>query len=641
MNQPIEDGEPHGRAAAGPLDPHRGLVVGLTLAAILLSFATSLSFRSEHFQELDSYSVYAILQDPKESALSYTSWSYLPAVWGSPSRETREADHAPMAARIVDDWMPDWALETLRRQPIFERFYRARAGPDIDARTTAEIRAFLVAQLENDERLKRLPLHGLYRFGLIIGVSKLPLPDFVRRVLLFPLASTYSFGQGFIYSTVFEFSDSYDGFLGDALFITLFLFYSSAVLLFLAFIRIRINSILSSLIVIWYIFSISNYSYAFHLGSTIWSSAAAIIFLYVAASAWDSRRFHRWLSWTVAVLILFSYIVIVYYIAALVIEFLRKFLENANNDPFVNRVLSVIRRMLLENWVGFAVVFVVATFFLQPGQGVRGALRSMDEVPDYLFFSVLNYVALVNNVQPLNVAQFVVVAAAFVSGAIVLGRRAIEWGLLDEAATGMAVCVTGVYLGFVLFGLLNLTPTRHIMFLAPVFFAILAAGIDAWITAASRVSSRRARPARLPVRTLVGVVYLIGWASAGFAAQQIRFNQVVDPTTRIAVPLEVRGVVGNGHPVAWRSGKPVLRGKDIVQAMGRYLYVSTDEPFASWLTKERSRHAGADRVAKVEDLLRVESTHRFSAFTLPTDDGRFAFVRPNSLYVTLFEVVDK
>ena len=639
MNQPIEDGEPHGRDADGPLNPHRGLVVGLTLAAILLSFATSLSFRSEHFQELDSYSVYAILQDPKESALSYTSWSYLPAAWGSPSRETREADDTPVAARIVDDWTPDWALETLRRQPIFERYYRTRAGPDIDARTTAEIRAFLVAQLKSDERLKRLPLHGLYRFGLIIGVSTLPLPDVVERALLVPLASTISVGPGLLYSAIYGFSESYREFMDYATLLTITIFYISSLLLFLFLLNTGINIYASSISILLFVFSISIYSYAFHLGNTIWSLAAASIFLYAAATSWGRTAFAARVSWSAAVLVLFSYLIVVYYIAALVLEWAAGIRRGEIAPSLAARALSASAGVLAANRAGIASTLAVAVLFFQTGQGLRGVMRSVSEAPDYLYYSILNYVALVNGVGALNAVQFAVGGAAFCAGAAALCRKPSDWGLHRDACASLIVATAGVYLAFVAAGLLNIAPTRHILFVAPVFIAVIAVGIawcgsGLWRGAGGALG--RMRPA---ARHAAGPLALVAWSLVGFTAQQTRFAAVTDPTAAIAVPAEIEGVVGNALPVAWDAGKPVLRIKDALQRGGRFLYASTDAPFASWLVRVAPDYEGVARIAEIEDVVVIQSRQAFTAFVPRMGDGRFAFTRPNSLYITLFQTV--
>ena len=633
-----------GRYGGDPAEPdarYRATVTALTILVMLLSYAISLSFRTKHFQELDSYSVYAILQDPKESALSYTSWSYLPAAWGSPFQEAHEADDMPMAARIVDDWTPDWALETLRRQPIFERYYRTRAGPDIDARTTAEIRAFLVAQLENDERLRRLPLHGLYRFSLIIGVSTLPLPDVVERALLVPLASTVSAGPGLLYTAVYEFSDSYREFMDYATVLTITTFYVSSLLLFLFLLNVRTNIYVSSISIILFVFTISNYSYAFHLGNTIWSLAAGSIFLYVAATSWGRPTFPARVSWSAAVLVLFSYLIVVYYIAVLILEWTDGIRRRELAPSLAARALSASAGVLAANRAGIASTLVVAVLFFQPGQGLRGVMRSVSEAPDYLYYSILNYVALVNGVGALNAVQFAVGGAAFCAGAVALCRKPLDWGLHRDARASLIVATAGVYLAFVAAGLLNITPTRHILFVAPVFLAVIAVGI-AWCGSGLwRVAGGALGRVRPAARSAAGLLALVAWSLVGFTAQQTRFAAVTDPTASIAVPAEIEGVVGNALPVAWDASKPVLRIKDALQRGGRFLYASTDEPFASWLVRVAPDCEGIARIAEIEDVLVSESRQAFSAFVPRMGDGRFAFTRPNSLYVTLFLTLGK
>lgn len=631
----------HGGEPADASGPYRGIVVGLTILVISLSYATSLSFRSEHFQELDSYSVYAILQNPKESALSYTSWSYLPAVWGSPSLEAREADDTPMAARIVDDWTPDWALETLRRQPIFERYYRTRAGPDIDARTTAEIRAFLVTQLRGDERLKRLPLHGLYRFGLIIGVSTLALPDVVERALLVPLASTISVGPGLLYGAIYGFSESYREFMDYATFLTITIFYVSSLLLFLFFLKIRINVYVSSIVIILFVFSISIYSYAFHLGNTIWSLAAASIFLYAAAASWGRTAFAARVSWSAAVLVLFSYLIVVYYIAALVLEWADGIRRGEIARSLAERALSASAGVLAANRAGIASTLAVAVLFFQTGQGLRAVMRSVSEAPDYLYYSILNYVALFNGVGALNAVQFAAGGAAFCAGAAALCRKPSDWGLRRDVRASLIVTTAGVYLAFVAAGLLNITPTRHILFVAPVFIAVVAVGIEWCGAGLSRIAGGAHGRVRPAARHAAGLLALVAWTLVGFTAQQTRFAAVTDPTAAMAVPAEVQGVVGNALPVAWDTGKPVLRFKDVLQRGGKFLYASTDEPLASWLARVAPDYEGVAQIAEIEDLAVIESRQAFTAFVPRMGDGRFAFMRPNSLYVTLFELADE
>ena len=614
------------------------LTIAFTILVILLSAAVSFSNRSTHFQEFDSYSVYGTLLAPEKSALSFNVWSYQPTVWGNSSKMSRTTTGSPLVVRIFDDWTPNWVLSALKKQTNFIRFHRRRTGQGVEDKSDEDIRVFLIEQLQNHEQLKRLSPHGLYRFATIIAISSLPLPDVVERALLVPLASSVSIGPALIYSLVFEFSGSYREFLDRATFVTVFLFYISAILLFLCLLRMNFSSVISSLVVFGFIFSISIYSYSFHLGNTNWAVCASSIFLFAAAIAWRRKGFFAAVSWAAAVLVLFSYLILVYYLAVLALEWFDALAQRKGLKSPVARILSASGEVIGKNRAGLVGVAVVTLLFFQPGQGLRAVLRSASEVPDYVYYSVLNYVALFNGDRVVDALQFIAGAGMFLTGAIALCRRRLTVGLQGDACASLVIGTLVIYLGFLIAGLLNITPTRHILFASPIVFMVIAVGLASAFSNLATIVGGSIERVASPVRVLAGLM-LIAWPLIGFAAQQARFVTMLDSTDRIIVPAEVKGVIGNAYPITWDADKPIVRIKDLQRDGGEFLYASTDESFDMWLPRARLELGDATLITKIEEISTVESRYVFTAYVPQTDDERFIFMRFNSLYVTLFEVV--
>ena len=100
----------------------------------------------------------------------------------------------------------------------------------------------------------------------------------ITRTLDFPLASTYSVGMGIIYAGVYGFTDNYSSFFSVATFITQLLTHLSIFLLFLTLLNLRIPIFYSALASLFSLFSISLYSYGFHLGSTTFALFAFSLF---------------------------------------------------------------------------------------------------------------------------------------------------------------------------------------------------------------------------------------------------------------------------------------------------------------------------------------------------------------------------
>ena len=600
--------------------PGARLIWGSAVLVILISLVVCAGFRRQHFQELDSYAVGDFFTDPRSAVVQYALFGY---GVGHARPDQGAAAEAIRAA-------PDFALRAIGRTSIYHRFQaKAAPGAPLSADPSA-VRALLTQGVKADSRLSGLGPHALYRMGLFAAISATPLPEMLRRAIFLPLASTYSFGPALVYSAIWSLRPDPAAFMSSATLATVAVFHLAALLLLGALARLRLPPAASGLAAIWFVFASSPYAYAFHLGSTVWMMAATAAFLFVLAKDAPTRQRARRASWATAILVFFSYLVVVFYAAFVVVHLLERM--KAKDRPRSWRAL--VGELLADLWPAAVGVIVCAALFYEPGQGARGGMADISEAPTYLAYILLNLFGIAGSgstsaFAPHNAIQLLVVVSLLACGAASAWKIARGPDTPARAGARLLGGVILIYGAMCAAGLLAPAPTRHMLFLAPALYLLLAFGL-AWTGAQARRIAPRA--ARAPAAAVLLIVLASG---VGIAAQQARFSLV-----RSALPEHLPaghfvGVIGNESPAAWTLGLPHLKVADLPGVSGSVLYADSDCDMAC--LRQNPAMTSAD-IVRFIPLASYDMHTKMLAFVPPIDERRFPFDRWNRMYMGRIDV---
>ena len=600
--------------------PGPRLVWGAAILGVIVSLVICTGFRQRHFQEFDSYMVGEFFADPRASVIDYALFGY-------------GARHAPLgqsaAAKVVRA-APDFALRAIGETPAYRRFQAKIAPNALPADDPAAVRAMLARGVAADPRLSGLGPHALYRMGLFAAISATPLPEMVRSAMFLPLASTYSFGPALVYSAIWSLRHDPAVFMSSATLATVVVFHLAALLLLGALARLRLPPAASGLAAIWFVFASTPYAYAFHLGSTVWMMAATAAFLFVLAKDAPARQRARRASWATAILVFFSYLVVVFYAAFLIVHLLERMRDKARPPSWRAWVME----LLADLWPAALGVIVCAALFYEPGQGARGGMADISEAPTYIAYILLNLFGIAGSgstsaFAPHYAIQLLVVVGLLACGAVSAWKVARGPDTPARVTARLLGGVVLIYGAMCAAGLLAFAPTRHMLFLAPAFYLLLAFGL-AWTGARARRMAPRAAMAP------AAVVLLIVLASGvGIAAQQARLRLV-----RSALPEHLPaghfvGVIGNESPAAWTLGLPHLKVADLPALSGSILYADSDCDMACF-----RHHPGmtAADIVRFIPLASYDMHAKMLAFVPPIDERRFPFDRWNRMYMGRIDV---
>jgi hypothetical protein len=320
------------------------------------------------------------------------------------------------------------------------------------------------------DRLTRTSPLYLFRLAIYTPLFSLHLPFFLRASLAF-FTTPYAIGPGFLYGLVSGGNMFYETFMLRSTLLTQFVFHGSVLLLYLTALRMGIRKPVAILGSLTLLFSISMYSYGYHLGSTVWNYGTGFLWVWFLVRYWGDARLFRIISWVTATLLFFNYLIALYWLAFITVVFGRKyFLEKPPLTILLRQIYSSQR----------ATLWCAASIFLllyPPGQGNRGTTSSATFLSDF-YYVVLNFVSIYNHSPGWDAAQFIIAVILLACGAFWFVRRG------DGGATvirGTLLVVTGTLIIFILFvalGILGFAPSRHILFLAPAFFLFFLAGFD-------------------------------------------------------------------------------------------------------------------------------------------------------------------
>ena len=530
------------------------------LAVLMTSFLTHLSFRSSHFQECDSCSMYDYIYRFPASAVIYNENLY----------------------------------GQFKTQP--EKLH---------------------ANLKEDFKLA-LYYYKNYIIQAAVRVDEY-LPRWLRSGLAASLAGILSFGPGVIAGLLSSPSTTMEGFLSLNMVVTIFLFHLSVLLAYFTCRRLKLAPGACLLAALFMLFSISLYSYGYHQSSTIWNIACGALMLWAAVFYWDKDSLKKYLSriaWLTGVLVFFDYLVVFYWLPILAAVYILKRNE-LSEGGFIKKTSSVLK----TQWPAIFLVALCGLLFFQPSQGYRGAASGLKEFLLYTYYIILNFFSLYNQNYLIDLSQFLFFSALLVVGIWIMAKQ-----FKQEANAGGALFKYFVIFLFILFALacaarvLSFVPMRHILFLAPPLFILLAIGLDYLF--------KKFKINRIGF-LLVAILIIIGFVSVGQ-----RMAAAYDNVKYISVDKDVDQIlIGDcsfnllyrkwDKPAAFYHPELLLSGKT-------YLYISQTITF-----KSLEKYLASDnlQVVKLKEE-NMDSDVYFEAY----HPLSLMYNRPNGRFITKFKV---
>jgi len=581
----------------------------------VVSLAIGIGHHRRQFHEVDSFLVAQSMQDPLGQALLYVGWTYPVIEQGSTSFEPGR-NALTRAVRGASDAVIRKLADGELFRPAFAPI-QDRCPALLDP---ARARDLMVERISAEPERLRMTTAGMYRLTMIGVMDAAPEP--LRRALLLPLASTYSVGPGLFYSAVYAADPEPTAFLDNATLLTLLVFHLSVLGLYAALRGFGVGASAASAASLWFLLTTSLYSFGFHLGSTVWMVAASVVFLLVLARGAAPRR----MALTAGLLIFFSYLIILYYAAYLLVDLVQRG-RAPPREPIVRRGWSVVWAMVRDHWLGGVLILLCLALFFQPGQGLRGQMYALAEAPVYALYTAINLMGISAGEGASQAQRYLLLQAGLIVGVLVWGAYALRrrWaaGATSKAtiAAPLLLALGLVYLGFCLLGLLAPSPARQILFLAPPLYVLAAFGFD-------RLASRLPDSRGAQGAALAGVAAL---ALAGFLAQQGRLATMVE--LRPQLTGRYAGAVGNAMPFIAHSGLPRLTHSELVSLPRPVLYADTDCDRACLVERFTTNPPSGLRLVSAEPLADLRTPTQFIAFPAPIGGRRFAFSRANQLFL--------
>jgi|SRR3989344_2549420 len=389
-------------------------------------FVIYLNHRTEHFQECDSNGIYEQLKNFPASSISFS------ASLGQGSFISE------IKAKEILSWSPS--------QKLID-FYKERY------------------KVQNEEEFNRRVMRALtrlnpitaFRLAYIAVLSQIPLPYSIQSFFALPTASTYSPGAGLLFGLINSSETSYESFMSRGTFLTLFLFILSVLLVFLTSKKMGVSTLISALVATLMLFSISLYSYGYHLGSTTFNVVSVAIWLFFLVKYKDDDKLLKKMSWVTAILLFFNYLIGVFWLSLFATLNLQKFRGFKKN--------------LLDIYPLILIIIFIFIFFYPPGQSYRGVF-DISLIPSHIYNIILNFFGFYNHGQILNAIQFSL--AAILIFIACLGQKSF---LKKFAAT-----ILVIYLLFVAAYILAFYPSRHLLIFAPLVFVFVAVGLEDFIS---------------------------------------------------------------------------------------------------------------------------------------------------------------
>ena len=576
------------------------------IAILLVSFSWHVSHRNQHFQECDSASVYQSMRDFPKSALANSV-----PVPGNANFLSKETVQKILSIKLVNN------LRT--------KYFSNISDEEITQKLTS---------------LKPAPLARLVVRTFLLSLD---LPHFIQTGLAIPFSSTYSFGSGIAYGLVTHRDMSYEDFMSNTLIVTQILFHISVVILFITLILLGVSQWTALFIALLMLFSISMYSYGYHLGNTVWNYSTSFLWVWVLVYYWrdGGKDILKKISLATGILIFFNYLIILYWIAFLMAYvYLHWNQELGIKNQEVKSEKNYYKPLILNSkflilviksqWLAILSIIFVAGLFYPPGQSNRGTTSLATFFSD-VYYIVLNFFSFYNHSQIFNILQFVLGSILIIGGLVYIFRSDKFESPENSSIIILKKTFSFLILIFALLailGVLGFAPSRHILFLSPIVFIFGAIFLDRFVL------KHLDRGTSLIIFAVV--------LALGLTGVYLRADDVKSLAKTITIDNDVKSVVIQDCAVDlaykdWQTAVPVDYAKPYLFTSGdTHLYLSPTVPFSQALSDWQwsgSKHPTEIQAEVLSDFFDIKDVY-FTAY----NPRHFYNHWPNSIHKTRFKI---
>ncbi|MEK7172939.1 MAG: hypothetical protein AAB740_03105 [Patescibacteria group bacterium] len=566
------------------------------LIIVAASMIAHLTFREDHFQEADSTVVYPAINDFPVFAMRNLVGSYQ----GSSFIRFSPSD-----------------AEAIVSNPTINSILNKSLG----VLYTQRMRSKMVEGISSNK-----PLLFYVRAATVMILSEIKnwLPRPVLAAFSLPLATTYSFGTGLLYGLVTYFTKDFAGFMSATTFLTVVIFHISVLLLFYILRKLSLKPIAAFVASLMMLFSLTLYSYSYHLGSTVWIISSSLIFILLTLhyfSAANRSKYLLKLSYLAGILVFFNYLIVFYYLSAIGALIWIEY-GALPGETLTNKMWNLIKTQKFA----FFSFLVCGLLFFSPGAGNKAAIGSLNEFFIYTYYIILNYFSLDNENQYFDILQFIVSGGVFLYGAYILFLNRNSSRHISYLAK--FIFLLGCFFVLAVFAdVLSLIPSRHVLFLAPIMYILFGFGVERLITKRRIISA-----------LLIG--FIIYGASLGlkynFSAAKDICNIKLD--SDYSSIILIRDMAFQLQYKDWGGrmvAMPVPDDRDISSRLfvgQTYWYMGQTTDFSKELE-------GWSKYNKI-DVQIITSTELVTNVVFPAyDPAGYAWNRPNNCFVTKFKVI--
>ena len=579
----------------------------LLIIVLSLSYFNLQKEAADHFQETDSVISYDLLENYDNQIISYALWSYKSRDWSNYNDNKNWKN-----INYYINHTPDFILNYLITTDFFIKNFEKISNNKSDFPNNADEARKVIVDSFIRSGIEDMPIHGLYRIGQSVLIDQLP--GGIAPVITYPLSSTYTFGMGIYYQIIKNLSEDYGTFVENAVKMNLLLLHLALFFAFLTLIGIGIKPFIASISVLTLTYTASFYSYGFHMGSTAHAfiAYAACFYSFTKYNINDKNSLFK-LGLINSVLLFYSYLLIIPLLAVYLYTFVNFYLHS--QKLFFK---SIFLSLFLHKIALFLNLLCILIFY-QPGQGIRGEARSWSEIFDYIYFSILNLTGWVDTgIEMVNLIQFILFGSIALFGCInFFKENNSNQGLLGLPLIKYSFAI---YIAFLIIGLLNFAPTRHILFLQ-IFLVIF------YSYALSKILRNHDKSFVLNV-SLIAIIF-----SLGTFTQNYRMNQTKSINYDFKLLKENAFIVSDTlNTISKKTDLKVIGLNEEIEDSKNYYFISQTTSFNELDQRHLDRMIQAD--TNVVTILEAEDRYSFMPFNLTKyKDGRFAFNRGNGMYI--------
>lgn len=578
----------------------------LVIIALSFSFFNLQKDAEHHFQEVDSVLSYDLLQNSENQIISYALWSYKSKNWSN----YNESNNWKNITYYTNN-TPDFVLDYLITTDFFIRNFEKISNQESDFPNNADETREIIIDFFIRSNIENMPIHGLYRIGQSVLIDQLPRS--IAPVFSYPLSSTYSFGMAIYHQIINFFSKDYDIFVKNVVKINLLLLHLALFFTLLTLIGIGIKPSIATISVLTLTYTASFYSYGFHMGSTAHTFIAfsACFYSFTKYNINDKNSLLK-LGLINSVLLFYSYLLVIPILAIYLHTFVNFYIHSGK--LFFKSIYISLSLHKIALFLNLLCILV----FYQPGQGIRGEARSWSEFFDYIYFSILNLTGWVDTgIETVNFLQFILFGSIALYGGYNFFKE--NHSYQSSSAALLIQYSFIVYIFFLMLGLLNFAPTRHILFLQ-IFLVIF------YSYAFSKILRKHDK-------SLVFNISLIIIISLGTFTQNFRINQTKSINYDFELLDDSTFIISDTpNTISKKTNLKVMNLNAEIENYKSYYFISQTTSFDDLDQIYLDNMISAD--GNIVPVFQAEDRYSFMPFNLTKyNDGRFAFNRGNGMYI--------